>query len=339
MQIPHEQGRSVGGSTQPTSGAYAGPQFEQVEQIEADALAQCGGFSPRVTPLLIKGALKTWPAFTRWSFERLAGLRRKDGSDVVTSFQNGLIEQGETRAPLELPVAPYLRELGREAAMTRPEQLEENGLLPNRKRRALVPGQTFQLDWAYLKTFAATRSYLAQWHLLDEFPELRRDMAIRSLWPGWRWTWEFAFIGPANTVTGLHHDFPPNWFCQISGVKEYLLFAPEQTPYLSESRKYDRGATLSEVDITRLDAQPEKAAAFAQARGLYARVEPGDALFVPSKTWHAVVSLAPSISLAVFGLTGPQVLARGLPSELRHMMHLMRLHRWGHCTCHGAQAD
>lgn len=326
----------VASATRPAS-TYAGPSFQQVEEICAEQLTLRGGFAARTTPLLVRDALRTWPAFHRWGFERLAQLRRADGSEVVASFQNGLIEQGATREPLQLPVAPYLRALEQAALSVDQVQLDELGLLPNRLRRSLAKGESFSLDWSYLKTFAATRSYLAQWHLLDEFPELRRDMPIRTLWPGRRYTWEFAFVGPANTVTGLHHDFPANWFCQIRGVKEYLLFPPDQTPYLSQSRKYDRGATLSEVDVTRLDEQPERAARFAQARGLYARVEAGDALYIPSTTWHAVVALAPSISVALFGLTAAEVLTRGAPSELLHLLHMMRLYRWGDCTCHGAQ--
>src|SRR6201999_4595403 len=96
-----------------------------------------------------------------------------------------------------------------------------------------------------------------------------------------------------------------------------------------ESRKYDRGATLSQTDITRLHSQPESAARFAKAKGTYARVEPGDALFVPSANWHAVVALTPAISLAVFGLTASQVLGRGLPSEVKHFFHVCHLYRWG----------
>ncbi|HEY6879826.1 MAG TPA: cupin-like domain-containing protein, partial [Polyangiales bacterium] len=305
------------------------------DQVSAAALAKSGGFAPRSTPLLVRGALADWPVMSRWTFESLADLKRRDGTPAATTFQNGLIEQGETRAPLVLPVGPYLRALGEEHARVDHARLEEIGLLPNRVRKTLAAGERFHLDWSWLTTFETTQSYLAQWHLLDEFPALRDDITIRTLWPGQRYTWEFAFLGPANTVTGIHHDFPDNWFCQVRGVKEYMLFAPDQTEYVGESRKYDRGATLSDTDITRLHAQPERAARFAQAQGLYARVEPGDALFVPSTTWHAVVALTPAISLAVFGLTALQVLARGVPSEVKHFLHTLHLYRWGNCTCHG----
>lgn len=315
--------------------SYRGPTFRLVEEVSWEELERRGGFAPRPLPLLVRGAAKRWPAWERWTFERLAELRNADGSEVVTSFQNGLTEQGATRKPLIQPVAPYLRELARQAAD--PARTEQ-GLLPARRHRQLRAGESFHLDWSYLKSFEPDRVYLAQWYILNEFPALRRDFDIRALWPGLRWTWEYTFIGPAHTVTGLHFDFPNNWFCQVTGVKEFLLFPPNQTRFMCKSRKYDWGATLSDIDVTQLDEQPERARIFAQAHGLYARIEPGDALFVPRRTWHLVNSLSPSISLAVFGLTPWEIVAGGGPSQFRALLHWLGLYRAGNCTCHEMHA-
>ena len=320
--------------------SYRGPSFSLVDEITWQELERAGGFQARDTPLLVKGAVTPWPATERWTFQRLSQLRNRDGSEVVSSFQNGLVEQGPTKAPIIQPIAPYLRQLADSAAERSTSAWAGAGLLPAARHAALRAASasaeraSFSLDWSYLQTFEANRAYLAQWYILEEFPELRQDFAIRTLWPGLRSTWEYTFIGPADTVTGLHYDFPNNWFCQVTGLKEFLLFPQEQTPLLSKSRKYDWGATLSDVDITRLAEQPEIAERFAQAHGWYARVESGDALFVPRQTWHAVVSLRPSISLAVFGLTAWEVLRGGLPAQLRAGLHALGLYRKGHCTCH-----
>ena len=324
------------GSTQ----RYEGPSFRFVDEVRWEDLAASGGFRPRTTPLLVKGAVKAWPASERWTFEKLAELRRADGSEVVTSFQNGLVEQGVTREPLIQPIAPYLRELAANADERVHDGRVRSGLLTQARYDALreEQGSTFKLDWSYMKTFEANRAYLAQWYVLNEFPELRDDFAIRKLWPGLRWTWEYTFIGPADTVTGVHYDFPNNWFCQVRGLKEFLLFPEDQTPYMSKSKKYDWGATLSDVDVSRLDQQPEIAARFAQAHGWYARVESGDALFVPRRTWHSVVSLLPSISLAVFGLTAWEVLRGGAPAQIRGGLHALGLYAKDNCTCHAPRA-
>jgi lysine-specific demethylase 8 len=309
---------------------FTGPRFRLVDTITRDGLARQGGFRPRSRPLLVKGALADWPASERWTFAKLAALRRPDGSDLETTFQNGLTEQGLTRAPLKLPLGPYLRQLDALAAQPRDGA---RGLVPDATLAALAPGDTFTVNWGHLD-FPPDRTYLAVWYLFDDFPQLKQDLRIRSLWPTWRSTWEYAFIGPADTVTGLHNDYPDNWFCQIQGVKEFLLFPPENTRFLSPSRKFDSGGDVSDTDITRLAEQPARRDLLAQAEGLYARVETGDALFIPKRTWHAVISLAPSISVGVFGLTVADLLTGGVKSLARDWLHALHLYRWGNCTCH-----
>ncbi len=310
---------------------FEGPSFELVETVDWQDLVRRGGFGARSAPLLIKGAVRQWPAFERWTFERLAALRRPDGSEVVFRFQNGLVEQGVTRPPLDLPISPYIEGLSRAAATPVDDAA---GLLPRKQWKEIRTGERFRLNWSYMRSFKADQVYLAQWNILDDFPRMREDFAIRRLWPGWRWTWEFVFIGPSRTVTGVHYDFPNNWFCQVRGTKEIILFPPDQTPYMCKSRKYDWGATLSDIDISRLDELPRERAMFAQAHGLYARVEAGDALFIPRRTWHSVVALEPSISLGVFGLTAPEIIFGGAPAEARHVLHTLHLYRWNNCTCH-----
>ncbi|VTR94119.1 cupin superfamily protein : Uncharacterized protein OS=Collimonas arenae GN=LT85_3754 PE=4 SV=1: Cupin_8 [Gemmata massiliana] len=311
-----------------------GPEVRAVPEVRADDLARAGGFGRRSGPVLVKGAVRAWPAWERWSFESLAGLRKPDGTEAVARFITGVVEQGATREQFDAPVGPYLRELARTAEKSI-AGLSGAGLLPADRRANLGPNARFRLDWHHLATFVPDRVYLSQWEILREFPGLRRDFAIRDLWPGRRLTWEYVFVGPANTVTGLHCDFPDNWFCQVRGTKEVLLVTPEQSHLMCPSRKFDWGATLSAIDITRPGAQPEWAS-FERVNGLYARVEAGDALFIPRGTWHAVVALEPSISLAVFGLTPWEVVWNGGRAELKRMLHNLRLYRWGDCACHRA---
>ena len=316
----------------PLAPPVVGPQFQFVDQISWSDLERSGGFGNRRRPLLVKGAVRAWPAWDRWSFDHLAQLRRPDGSEAVARFITGIVEQGATHQQFDEPVAPYLRDLASRPASAGPDR----GLLADDRRASIRPGEPFYLDWSYLKTFVPDRVYLSQWDILNSFPSLRDDFDIRSLWPGWRWTWEYVFVGPANTITGLHFDFPNNWFCQVHGTKEVLLVPPDQSRHMCPSRKFDWGATLSEIDITRLDEQPRQRAEFEKVRGLYARVEAGDALFIPKRTWHAVVALEPSISLAVFGLTPAEVAIGGGMAELKGLLHRMHLYRWGECACHAA---
>jgi lysine-specific demethylase 8 len=322
-----------------SSSPVIGPSFEFVDEVNWDELEEGGGFGRRSRPLLIKGAVRMWPAWQRWSFARLAELRRPDGSEPVTRFITGVVEQGATRPQYDGPVGPYLRDLAETSVRAASEPRDDVGLLSDRRRRTLRPGKRFHLDWSYMSTFAPDRVYLSQWDILREFPALRDDFDIRRIWPGWRWTWEYVFLGPAHTVTGLHFDFPSNWFCQVHGTKEVILVTPDQSRHMCPSKKFDWGATLSAIDITRLHEQPRERARFANVRGLYARVEAGDALFIPKRTWHAVVAREPSISLAVFGLTPAEIVVEGGMAELKGLLHRLHLYRWGYCACHGMDMD
>ena len=195
-------------------------------------------------------------------------------------------------------------------------------------------GATFALNWEFAPR--PREPYLAQWSILDSFPQLQQDLRVRQLWPSrWRLVWEHVFLGPAGTVTGLHFDWNPNIFTNVRGVKDWIIFPASQGDALQPSRKFDWGATCSSVDISRLASMPAAVRArFVAARGgWYARVEPGDALVVPPGTWHAVVARTPCISVSVFGLTLWQVLTNGVYMTLLAWAHALGLYRRGNCTC------
>jgi Cupin-like domain len=140
-------------------------------------------------------------------------------------------------------------------------------------------------------------------------------------------------------VTGLHWDWPDNWLVQLQGEKELILFDRSQAEYLPLNQTYDYGAELCVVDITSLTG--EAAARFRQARGQYVRLQPGDALFIPQRTFHAVISLTPSVSVSAFGHSLSQLLTTGLFMIVRDLLHQLGLwngRRWGACTCH-SRAD
>jgi lysine-specific demethylase 8 len=312
---------------------YRGPTFRLVEECPFELYGGDKAKTPD-RPLLVKGAVGAWPAWERWSFEQLAELRHSDGSPAVGRFQQGLVEQGATQPQPVLPVGPYFRELGE--ASEKPVSADI-GLLPLNRRSYLAPDQSFHLNWDHLHSFAPSRRYLADWPALQQFPALRKDFDIRTLWPGQRWTWAYMFVGPANTVTGLHQDIHDNWFCQVRGTKELILIPQDQTPHMCVSRKYNLGSVLSTINVFALDHGRSEAIEFAKTNGYYARVEAGDALYIPKNTWHAVVALEPSISLAVFGLTALDVVTAGAWAEFKNVLHKLRLYKWRNCVCHAAR--
>ena len=354
------------GATAPASAE--GPFFRGVDTVTAAELRASGeDVTHRCAPVLVKGAVAEWPAAARWTFSHLAdvcgcaallgaadrrggaraGVRRARARSHVlprpvawghacrvaesTFYDGGPAEQGVTLAPVLLPVAPSLRRQAAAAGSSSAPVPWQSVVLP-----ATLPDGApgFALNW----TFAPQprEPYLAQWSILNAFPVLRRDLRPRALWRSrWRLVREHVFIGPAGTVSGLHADWNPNVFVGLRGVKDWILFPPGQDDALQPSDKFDWGATCSAVDVSRLRRMaPAARAAFAAARGgTYARVEPGDALYVPPGTWHAVVARTPCISLSVFGLTLFQVLTSGVLMTLLKALHALGLYRRGNCTC------
>ena len=142
-------------------------------------------------PLIITGLVSTWPAAQRW------------------------------RDPA------YLLRLA--GARTVPVEVGEHYLAPS-WRQELMPLARF-LE-AHLRSGggAAERGYLAQHALFEQVPALRSDIVTPdycSLGNG-ELRAVNAWLGPAGTVTPLHHDPHHNILAQVVGAKYVRLYAPSQ---------------------------------------------------------------------------------------------------------------
>jgi hypothetical protein len=308
-----------------------GPTFSRVHEVPVEGFDfRRHARGRRRQPVVVKGAVTRWPAWRSWSFEALADVCEQHPGGTTAVFKNGLVEQGVTQPTIVQPIAPYLRDLAEQARQTNSdtpafvslEQLKRTG-----------PDERFTLDWSRL-AFTPDKTYLQQWELFDDLPHLAQDLDTRTLWPGVHATWKYVFFGPANTLTGLHYDYSHNWFGQIRGTKEVLLFDHDESSHLSPGRKYDWGSVLSDLDISRRAEQPELWERFTQARGTYVRLEAGDALFIPRRTWHSIVALTPSISVGTFGLNPLEIACRGTALSIGKVLHHAHLYRWGNCVCH-----
>ncbi|WP_246828941.1 cupin-like domain-containing protein [Synechococcus sp. PCC 7502] len=101
----------------------------------------------------------------------------------------------------------------------------------------------------------------------------------------------FFWLGPAGTVTPLHHDACNLLFVQIYGRKTWKIIPPFNTPYL-----YNYEGVFSEVDCEQPDYA--KYPLFKNVCMTEVTLEPGEAIFIPAGWWHHVRSLDVSISLS-----------------------------------------
>lgn len=115
--------------------------------------------------------------------------------------------------------------------------------------------------------------------LMDDVPLDPRWFRV-DRWRGCSALW----LGPAGTVTPLHHDTCNILFVQLYGRKRFRLVAPHETTLLDGARS--------------MYAAPDPEGDMGPVRVLCVDLEPGDAIFLPVGWWHHVRALDVSISLA-----------------------------------------
>ncbi len=115
--------------------------------------------------------------------------------------------------------------------------------------------------------------------------------------PDWDVSQVFLWLGPAGSVTPLHHDLTNNALAQIFGRKLVRLVSPFQIESL-----YNNRHCYSEVDPAAVDLQ--KHPDFAKANVQTVMLLPGEILFIPVGWWHHVTALdvSASLSLTCFGV-------------------------------------
>jgi hypothetical protein len=107
------------------------------------------------------------------------------------------------------------------------------------------------------------------------------------------------WIGPAGTVTPLHHDTTNILFAQIHGRKRVELVSPQETALLLDPVH----GFYSPVDLDGLAAAGHPA--LQQLLVQEVVLGPGDALYIPAGWWHRVTSLDVSISFSLLGFRRP----------------------------------
>jgi hypothetical protein len=112
------------------------------------------------------------------------------------------------------------------------------------------------------------------------------------------------WLGPAGTITPLHHDTSNILFCQIHGRKRVVLAPPWAEALLDTADGvYNRRGpeSLAGESIGSLDVV----------------LEPGEALFIPAGWWHDVRALDVSVSLAINAFARPNVFGWYTPGSVR----------------------
>jgi hypothetical protein len=80
---------------------------------------------------------------------------------------------------------------------------------------------------------------------------------------------------------------------EIYGEKEFIVYAPEDTPYLYPYPDRENKTRIEDL----VNPDFERFPLFAKARRYHTVLRPGEMIFVPSRWWHTARVLTPSISI------------------------------------------
>ncbi|MCA9488397.1 MAG: cupin-like domain-containing protein [Myxococcales bacterium] len=105
------------------------------------------------------------------------------------------------------------------------------------------------------------------------------------------------WVGPAGTVTPLHHDQSSGWLVQLVGRKRMWMASPLEVALL----------TTTDGLFNTVDARSPPTGEVEEVRFATFELEPGDAVLIPVGWWHQVEALTPSISVSMGGFRWPSV--------------------------------
>lgn len=184
-------------------------------------------------------------------------------------------------------------------------------------------GQRLMTVNDFFKTFINSENpvsrlgYLAQHQILLQIPELADDVDI----PDYCYSGlpedssdakvdSYIWVGPANTVSPLHHDGDrSNLLCQLIGYKYVKLYPADQTEAI-----YPHTETMlcntSQIDVAAASTDLKKFPKFAEARGFHGLLGPGEMLFIPPRCWHYIRSMSSSISMNFWWYVAPQFIPK-----------------------------
>jgi ribosomal protein L16 Arg81 hydroxylase len=101
------------------------------------------------------------------------------------------------------------------------------------------------------------------------------------------------WIGPAGTVTSLHHDLTNNFIAQVVGRKRLKILPAAEVGKLYNSRHVF--SDIPDVEAPNLDLV--RYPRLAGARAYEVVLEPGEIIFMPLAWWHQVKSLDFSVTV------------------------------------------
>jgi len=227
-------------------------------------------------PVIVTGALRQWKAVGRWTpefFKREFGQMKFKLEDDLKAKVGYKAGEGAAEYTMERFIDRVL-----ESTEQNPAPYFRNRILydlfPTLRNDIEPLPEYFQPNWL-------PDRYLVK-YVRDV---LNRGAAI-----------EIYIGGKGGAFPVLHYDGAGThaFLMQIYGRKQFIIYSPEQEPYLYPSSEKRNLSTVNDLDNPDLQKFP----LFAKAEPSKFVLEPGELLFIPSHWWHTTKMLTPCISIS-----------------------------------------
>ncbi len=262
------------------------------------AASDAGGVAPRCfessEPVLLKGAVRDWPAV------------RECGQSLAAATR--YLGQFHTERPLTV-YAAEAHANGRffyNADCTGFNFQRGRATLAQVLGKLADPAREAHLASIYIGS-TSVEAWLPGFRAHNDV-QVPSEQAVVSFWLG------------NQARIAAHYDFPNNLACVVAGERRFTLLPPEQLAslYVGPLDKTPAGQPVSLVDFAAPDLARHPRFAEAMRHAKTATLGPGDALFIPSMWWHHVESLAPfNLLVNYWWLASPMYL--GSPADA--LMH------------------
>ncbi len=212
-------------------------------------------------PVILTGEMADWPALARWTPEYL---KTAIGARPI-EFQGGRTRdrQFEMNKDAHRQEAPF-------------DVFIDQILRPGAGNDAYLTAYNSERNAEVLSALHGDLGFL------DKFLDRQAALPHGMMW-----------IGPAGTVTSLHHDLTNNFIAQIVGRKRIRL-----APAAEVGKIYNVRHVFSEIpDLEAPDVDLARHPRLAELRLYDVLLEPGEILFVPLGWWHQVKSLDFSVTV------------------------------------------
>jgi histone arginine demethylase JMJD6 len=228
-------------------------------------------------PVIVTDALRGWKAMTSWTPEFFKA-RFGDMRFTIAGREHGQKGYAERAGEEEYTMAQFI---DRVSASTdeKPAPYFRNRILYD-----LFP--SLKDDIEPLPPYF-TPNWLPERYLVSPVGKvLNRGSAI-----------ELYIGGKGGAFPVLHYDGVGThaFLMQVYGRKKFVIYPPDQEPYLYPSPEKRNLSLVDNIDAPDLDKFPQ----FAHAVATTFILEPGELLFVPSHWWHTTKMLTPSITLSI----------------------------------------